>query len=131
MQAVATRLYAWTSKGTSSIVSILAAGSGPHAPGASTHYSLELIVLVYKHFFNKESSHRQNRAPVTLQKTLEQRPTSSPWWVHSLWEVSWPVGKALWSTTSACASAPGDSSVRPLTPDLAPKFGTPCLIARP
>jgi hypothetical protein len=36
------------------------------------------------------------------------------------------VDKALWSTTSACASVPG-SRVRPLTPDSAPKFGTPCL----
>ena len=28
------------------------------------------------------------------------------------------MGKALWSTTSACASVPGDDRVRPLTPDL-------------
>ena len=42
-------------------------------------------------------------------------------------EVLWPVGKALWSTTSACASVPGSSRVRPLTPDSAPKLQTPCL----
>ena len=37
------------------------------------------------------------------------------------------MGKALWSTTSACASVPGSRRVRPLTPDFASKFGTPCL----
>jgi hypothetical protein len=40
--------------------------------------------------------------------------------VHPLWEVSWPAGKALWITTSACASVRGSGSVRPLTPDLVP-----------
>jgi hypothetical protein len=40
------------------------------------------------------------------------------------------VDKALWSTTSACASVPGSSRVRPLTPNLPPYVpivGTPCL----
>jgi hypothetical protein len=27
--------------------------------------------------------------------------------VHPSWEVSWPAGTVLWSTTSACASVPG------------------------
>jgi hypothetical protein len=36
------------------------------------------------------------------------------------------VGKALWSTTSACASVPDSSHVRPLTPDSAPKLLLSC-----
>jgi hypothetical protein len=37
------------------------------------------------------------------------------------------VDKVLWSTASACAGVLGSSHVRPLTPDTAPKLGTPCL----
>jgi hypothetical protein len=36
----------------------------------------------------------------------------------------WPVDKALWSTTSVCASVHGSSCARLLTPDLVPKVGT-------
>ena len=60
-------------------------------------------------------------------KTLNQRPTFSPRCVHSLCKVSWPMGKALWGATSTCASVPGSSHARPLTPDSAHKFGTPCI----
>ena len=42
-------------------------------------------------------------------------------------EVSWPEDQVLWSTTSACVSVPGSSRVRPVTPDYAPRLGTPCL----
>jgi hypothetical protein len=35
------------------------------------------------------------------------------------------VGKASWSTTSACASVPGSSRVRRLTPDLPPYISYP------
>ena len=51
-------------------------------------------------------------------KTLDQHPTCSPWYVHPLLEVSWPVGKASWSTTSMCESVHGSSRLRPLTSDL-------------
>jgi hypothetical protein len=37
------------------------------------------------------------------------------------------VGRALWSTTSACASVPGSNRVRPLTPGLPPILAAPCL----
>jgi hypothetical protein len=30
--------------------------------------------------------------------------------------VSWPAGKALWSTTSACANVPGSRRAPPLYP---------------
>jgi hypothetical protein len=37
------------------------------------------------------------------------------------------IGKVLWSTTSACASVPSSSRVRPLALDSAPQLGTPYL----
>jgi hypothetical protein len=33
-----------------------------------------------------------------------------------MWVVSWPVGEALWSATSSCATVPGSIHLRPLTP---------------
>jgi hypothetical protein len=69
-----------------------------------------------------------NDASVTLQNARPVAYIFSSMCSSIVWEVSWPVGKALWSTTSTFVSVASSSRARPLTPDSAhPKFGTPRL----